>query len=91
MNFIVCCNCGDTPRFSEEAYKILFPKKPTPNIYHNNKDIEGVMQQMTDHSPAWLYLRDLLESDKKYSYYMNVDKNGNINKLYNLITGRKAV
>lgn len=91
MRFIICCDCGDTPKFSEEAYKILFPKKNAPNIYHTEKDMKGVLQQMPEYSPAWLYVRDALESEHKYSYYINSDNNGNINEMYNLLSGKKVV
>ena len=85
---IICCKCSDTPRFSGDAYHLLFHKDEIPPILMREKDINNFIDEHEGGNVA-KYVKALTKGKEKYSVYFEYDDWSNIVKSYNLLTGRR--
>lgn len=89
--YIICCMCGDTPAFSKDAYKLLFPNTPMPEM-HTQPKLYYLLSDIKRDGNFYNYIKsNLLNEKKKYSYYFEVTENGDIVDQWNLLTGKKAM
>lgn len=63
---IFTCGCGDTDKFAQDAFKILFPNKEIPSIVHgiSKKDPQIIRE----------YATALVKGQEKFAYYFGWDK-----------------
>lgn len=66
--FIITCGCGDTDKFSEDAFQMLFPEEDLPRIVHSF----GV----TKHKLLRQVVNGLTEGKEKYAYLVSYGKAG---------------
>lgn len=59
--YILTCQCGDTPQFAREAFKVLFPDREVPMVLQMN-DI-AVEQS---NNP---YIKALKKATDKFAFY----------------------
>lgn len=85
---ILTCKCGDTPKFAEESFHLLFPDLPTPKPVSGSA-ISTVADSLSAKSEAARYIRGLIANKERYAIYLSWDLDGNILSAYNLLTGRK--
>lgn len=88
MEAIFCCKCGDMPKFSADAYQLLFPKTHTPEIWAGSDEIYKLYSDSKGEMAE--YLRPFVKSKGKFSYYIEYDTFGHIINLYDLKTGRRV-
>lgn len=84
---IICCSCSDTPKFSGDAYHLLFHKDTIPPILTREKDINKFVNEHQGGDVA-KYVKAVTKG-KKYSVYFEYDEESNVVKSYNLLTGRR--
>lgn len=85
---IICCKCGDTPRFSGDAYHLLFKKDTIPPVLSKERDINKFIDEHQKGNVA-KYAKALTKGKEKYSVYFEYDEESNVVKSYNLLTGRR--
>lgn len=85
---VLTCKCGDTPKFAEESFSLLFPGLPTPKIVSGSA-IPTVADALPAKSEAARYIRGLVSNKERYAVYLSWDPSGNILSAYNLLTGRR--
>lgn len=89
--YIVCCQCGDTPAFSRDAFKLLFPKEKVPEV-QLQPSLYNFLPTLKRDGNFYNYVKDNLISAKaKYSYYFEVAENGDVVQQWNLLTGKKVL
>lgn len=89
--YIICCMCGDTPAFSRDAYKLLFPNTPMPQV-ELQPTLYNFLPSLKRDGNFYNYVKDHLINEKaKYSYYFEVAENGDIVDQWNLLTGKRAM
>lgn len=76
---IVSCGCGNTDKFADTAYKLLFPGQSTPTISHLPR---------LDDERANEVLQALKKDKKKYAYLFRYDDNSF--EAWDLIKGEQA-
>lgn len=82
---IVTCTCRDTPRFAQDAFRILFPDFNAPILLTGRQIIELAEQfPGTDFSE---YLMALSHNKEKYARLFFYTDEGKVLSQYNLITG----
>ena len=59
---ILTCGCGDTDKFAEDAFKILFPGQRTPNIVHSMGIIDNKLLRTV--------VNGLITANEKYAYFL---------------------
>lgn len=87
---IMCCKCGQTPKYSEDSYKILFPKEKVPDIYAGDVKISDLLQKLKPSTNIYIYVRSLIRTKDKFSYYMAWNNDGTIVEQWDLLKGRRV-
>lgn len=89
--YIVCCMCGDTPSFSRDAFKLLFPGEEIPQV-ELQPNLYNFLPTLKRDGNFYNYVKDnLIGEKKKYSYYFEVAENGDIIDQWDLLTGKKSL
>lgn len=78
---IVTCGCGDTDEFSRDAFKLLFPRTPVPEITHD--------PNLLDNETARQMVRALKQDKRKFSLYFTEEDGALI--VYDLIKGERIL
>lgn len=89
MRFIFTCACKDQEIFVKEAYQLLFPNSPTPQIYKGT-NIYSIYEKYPNTNLA-TYAKALAKNKEKFAYYIETDENQDIIKQYNLKTGGRLI
>lgn len=89
IEYIVTCQCNDMPKFAQEAYSMLFPDNPNPELLSSKSNITHLADQYPN-SEFQKYLKGLARSKEKFAYLFKVTENGEIKSLINLKTGAKV-
>lgn len=90
MKVILSCKCGDTPKFAEDAYSLLFPgESTTPEQVVGEYKIGLVATRFSPSSEARQYISGLAQTKDRFAIYLSVDEAGNIIETYNLLTGNR--
>lgn len=85
--YIICCMCGDTPSFSKDSFKILFPYATVPPV-ELQPNLYNFLNELKRDTNFYNYVRDnLIDTKSKYSYYFEVDEDGNVIAQWDLLKG----
>lgn len=84
MNVILFCDCGVTRRFVEDAFNILFPDKPIPEMVKPDDELLSMVRTHIRVYKGWN-----TEFDEKYAYYLNNEEYNEDMVIYDLMTGEK--
>lgn len=63
MNVIVTCGCGDTDSFARDAFKIIFPGEPLPQLISQRAQIGEIAKWQEE-------IDALFRADAKFAYYL---------------------
>lgn len=83
------CDCGDTPSFARQAYMDL-TGKTAPNVYAGTVGLAKAVSRLPATSMASQYINEYLRVKKPFAFWMEVDEDGDIAKLTNLLTGQEV-
>lgn len=86
---ILCCKCGQTPKYSEESFHLIKKNAPTPPIYAGSSQIAAL--KTPENSNIGKYVRSLVSNKGKFSYYMAWDADGMVTEQWDLLKGRRLV
>ena len=79
--------CGDTPSFSKDSFKILFPYDTVPPV-ELQPNLYNFLNGLKRDTNFYNYVRDnLIDTKSKYSYYFEVDEDGNVVTQWDLLKG----
>lgn len=87
--FILSCTCPDMPKFSREAFKILFPNDTVPEIYAGENKIYALADKFPN-TNFGNYAKALAKNKEKFAYYFEISENGDVKTQINLKTGAKV-
>lgn len=99
IEFIGSCQCGDTPSYTEEMYNVLHHKKPeqlpSPKVGILVKETELIkkhkdLESLPEGKNAADRLKALIQAKRKYAMYFQLEDNGKIKCMYNLLTGNEV-
>lgn len=88
MNAIVCCACEGVPLAAQATWRCISGEK-TPISWAGKNRISVLMELVPQNSPVYNHLLALSKEDGKFAYMIDWDMDGNIRKLYNLITEKE--
>ena len=88
--FILTCSCPGTPKFAEEAYRILFPEEQPPKIYTGENNIYYLANQFPD-TNFGRYAKGLAKNRDKFAYYFEINEKGDVVSQINLKSGLKLI
>lgn len=88
---IVCCDCGDTPKYALSSYKILhYRATSTPVVLKTHPKVAEFAEKLPEGSNIRRYLMTLNPGKgKKFAYSLKWDEKGDIIEQYDLMTGNK--
>lgn len=82
--YILICSCSGQDKKAVEAYKIMFPDAPIPEVVRGRDRINQLyLKTNNDHIKA------ISRLNGKYAYYVEME-GGTITKEYNLTNGRRV-
>lgn len=87
--YIVTCRCLGMPKFAQEAYSMLFPENPNPELFSGASHIYKLADSFPN-SEFQKYLKGLARSKEKFAYYFLVSPAGEIDTIINLKTGARV-
>lgn len=99
IEFIASCQCGDTPSYAKEMYKVLQHKYPIklptsePKIIVKETEIIRLIEEikgLPEGDNAADRLLALKKAKRKYAMFFQLDTNGGIRCMYNLLTGNEV-
>lgn len=88
--YILCCTCPGTPKFSEEAFKILYPNEEIPEIFSGRNNICTLADRYSG-TNFGKYALSLAKLKNKFTYLFEVAENGDVITQINLKTGSKVL
>lgn len=89
-NVILTCSCPGTPKFAEEAYRLLSPDDPVPKIYSGENNIYYIANQFPN-TNFERYAKGLAKNREKFAYYFEINEKGDVVSQINLKTGLKIL
>lgn len=89
-DFIVCCDCGDTQKYSVESYRLLAKTKRTPDVFLSNK-VHTLLERLPKDTNVYGFAERMMNTKGKYSYYIAYDDNGDVVEQWNLLSGSKLI
>lgn len=99
IEFIASCQCGDTPEYAKEMYNVLHHKYPiklptaNPKIVVSEFDMMALIGDLNDlpeGKNASDKLKALKKAKRKYAMFFQLEDNGKIRCIYNLLTGNEV-
>lgn len=99
IEFIASCQCGDTPDYAKEMYNVLHHKTPLklpngqPRIVVKDTELEQLIKELAElpeGQNAADRLRGLRRAKRKYAMFFQLDIDGKIRCMYNLLTGNEV-
>lgn len=99
IEFIVSCQCGDTPSYAKEMYRVLHKKCPIklpaddPRIIIKETEIERLQTELSslpNGGNAVDRIKALKRGKRKYAMFFQLEENGSIRCIYNLLTGNEV-
>lgn len=88
--YILTCSCQGTPAFAKEAFRVLFPKEPFPEIFTGQNNICTIADRYTG-TNFGNYARTLAKARGKFAHYFEVDDKGDVLAQINLKTGMRVI
>lgn len=99
IEFIASCQCGDTPSYAKEMYNILHHKMPfklpteEPKVVVKDVELEQLIKELAalpEGEDASSRLKALKKAKRKYAMFFQLEENGKIRCMYNLLTGNEV-
>lgn len=88
--FIICCDCGDTPRYSVETYKIMGKTSKIPQVFTSDKAYLA-LRELPRGSNVFKFVETLMRGKGKYSFYLEYDDDGNVMRHWDLLKADKLI
>ena len=88
MKVILCCECGDTPAYSKDAFSILFPNEKIPEVFAGDSTIAALADRFPSTSDAYSYIKGIAQNKEKYALAIDATEDGEVISITNLLTGR---
>lgn len=88
-SYIATCQCKDMPDFARDAFRLLRPHDPVPEVYSNTDMITVLSNRYID-SEFQKYLKGLARSKERFAYLFDVTPDGDIISVTNLKTGARV-
>lgn len=83
-DFLLICSCHGQLKKTTEAFKLLYPGSPIPEVVKGRDKIAKLSHQYkNDH------LRALSRLSGKYSYYVKISESGEILEEVDLVRGTR--
>lgn len=80
---ILTCSCAHQDKKAIEAFKLVFPEAPIPEVVKGRDRIYKLSRQLNSD-----YIKSISRLSGKYSYYVKVWDDGTI-ESWNLMTGSR--
>lgn len=99
IEFIASCQCGNTPEYAKEMYKVLHHKTPiklpteSPNVVVKATGLDRLQQEISalpKGQNATDRLKGLRRAKRKYAMFFQLNTDGSIRCMYNLLTGNEV-
>lgn len=99
IEFIASCQCGDTPSYAKEMYNVLHHKSPVklptehPKVIVKDAELEQLINELSElpgGKNASDRLKALKKAKRKYAMFFQLEENGKIRCMYNLLTGNEV-
>lgn len=84
MRYIICCSCAKMDKKASEAFSLLFPGEPVPNIVKGRDRVFKLAQSIGNE-----HIKALSKLSGKFAYYVELE-DGKVVKEYNLVTGART-
>lgn len=83
--YILTCSCHNMDKRAKEAFSLLFPDTPMPEIVRGRDKLYKLGKSLgNDHIIA------ISKLSGKFAYYVELDDNNTITKEVNLLTGARV-
>lgn len=89
-NIIITCTCKGTPAFAKDAFQILYPGQPVPEIVSEKNQIYTVAEKWQG-TNFGNYAKALAKNQEKFAYYFEIAENGDVITQINLKTGMRVI
>lgn len=99
IEFIVSCQCGDTPSYAKEMYYVLHHKMPfklpteQPRVIVKDTEIEKLITELAElpeGKNASDRIKALKKAKRKFAMFFQLEESGKIRCMYNLLTGNEV-
>lgn len=84
MKVILVCSCHNQGDRAIEAFSLLFPGEPVPQVIKGKDKIFKFSQEIKNK-----HIEAIGKVSGKFSYYIELDDEGRILKEYDLIHGKR--
>ena len=85
MKYLLICSCGGKEQKAKNAYEILFPGQPTPQVVRGSDAIMKLAHQTNND-----HIKAISKIKGNFAYYVNIDDNNEIIEEYDLNSGRRT-
>lgn len=90
MKCVITCKCGGIDDKAKAGFSMLFPNEKMPQVIRH-QNIHKFLSSLPKDWTFCMYVADnLIRNQEKFAYYFEVSDNGKIERMYNLITGKKV-
>lgn len=85
---IITCACGSVPTYCRNAYKVLHPDTPVPQLYVKGK-ARPLLESLPTQSEAYIQLSNLMTKRGRFGYLLEWDEDGKVTEFYDLLKSRR--
>lgn len=85
-SYILACSCRNQDKLAVEAFSLIFPGAPIPEIYRGRDRIYKLAMSFPQPQE---HIKALSKLGGKYAFYLKVTEDGIIEEEYNLTTGKR--
>lgn len=86
MRYIISCDCSGTPKRAEASFSVLFPNESLPEKVIGKNAIRNLADQLTGEAKA--RVQAMAINKDRQAYFLETTEQGDIVRLYNLLTGK---
>lgn len=85
---IISCGCGNSSTYCRNAYKVLHPNSPIPQLYVKGK-ARSLLESLPNPSEAYTQLSNLMTKRGRFGYLLEWDEDGKVTEFYDLLKSRR--
>lgn len=89
MKVMLVCSCSGMKEKAKTAFKILYPNDEEPEMYVGRDAIKRFASRHPGTNIA-NYAEATSKQNGRFSYYIEYDEKGDVNKIINLTTGKNV-
>lgn len=82
--YILTCSCHNMDKRASEAFSLLFPDAPMPEIVRGRDRLYKLGKSLDNQ-----HILAISKLSGKFAYYIKLDENGKIIEEYDLNTGKR--